>query len=181
LALVNGDVAAEGPQDGRSPPPLAAVSCRAIGAARSPSLLVVKEPCLPSHHHHRHHQLDSSPQIKNPSFLDSGMMEREVMVADRQSPSCSNIPPRKSAAPALPVKETNDGHVTIDGGGSPSAGALSPTDGGGFPLVGALSPSDDGGPPSAGPSPESWRDPSRHHHISVEAKINPFLGVGMLL
>jgi hypothetical protein len=128
-------------------------SCRTIGAARSPSLLVVKEPCLPSHHHH--HQLDFSPHINNPSFLDSGMMGREVMVADRQSPSCGNIPPRKSAAPTLPVKETNDGHVTSDSGGSLSAGTLSPTNGGGFLLAGALSPSNDGGPSSIGPSPDS--------------------------
>jgi hypothetical protein len=154
-------------------------SCRAIGATRSPSLLVVKEPCLPSHHHY--HQLDSSPHIKNPSFLDSGMMGREVMVVDRQSPSYGNIPPRKSAAPTLLVKETNDGHVTSDNEGSLSAGTLSPTNGRGFPLAGALSPSNDGGPSLIGPSPDSWHDPSHRHHTSVEAKIITFLGVGMLL
>lgn len=155
-------------------------SCRAIRSreSRSSSLLVVKEPCLPSHHHH--HQL-ASPQIKNPSFLDSGMMGREMMVADRQSPSCGSIPPKKSTAAALQVKGTNDGHVTRDGGGSPAVGALSPTDGGGFPLAGALSRSDDGGSPSAVPSLDSWRDPSGHHPTSIEAKISAFLGLGMLL
>lgn len=101
-------------------------SCRAVGAARSPSLMVGKERCLPSHHHH--HQLDPSPQIKIPSFLGSGMMGRELKAAGRHigSPSCGNIPKRQGG--------------TGDNGGSPSVGAPSPSDGGGFPPAGLLVP-----------------------------------------
>lgn len=158
-------------------------SCRAVGAVRSPTLLVGKVPCLPSHRHHHHQQLadlNPPPQIKCPSFLGLGMMRRELKAGDWYigSPSCGNIPTRQPAATALPVKEPNNGHVTSDGGDSPYAGTPPPSDGGGFTPAGALSPTDGGCPPSAGPSsPESWPHPSSLRKV---AKIAAFLGVAML-